>query len=126
MEEYDGIAILATNLHKNLDEAFARRLHFSIEFPFPEEEYRYQIWEKVFPKAVPLGKDIDLVFMSRQFKIAGGNIRNIALHAAFLAAENNTSISMEHLIIAAKREFQKMGKLCTETDFDEYFKLIKA
>jgi SpoVK/Ycf46/Vps4 family AAA+-type ATPase len=125
MEEYDGIAILATNLHKNIDEAFARRLHFSIEFPFPEEEYRHQIWEKVFPESIPLGKDIDLHFMSRQFKISGGNIRNIALHAAFLAAESSSVISMEYLILAAKREYQKMGKLCTEADFDKYFEFIR-
>jgi SpoVK/Ycf46/Vps4 family AAA+-type ATPase len=126
MEEYQGIVILATNLRKNLDEAFARRMHFSVEFPFPEEEDRYRIWEKAFPDAAPLSKDIDLAFMARQFKITGGNIKNIALSAAFLAAENGSSITMQHLIHATKREYQKMGKLCNEADFSEYYQLVKG
>jgi len=126
MEEYQGVVILATNLRKNLDEAFARRMHFSVEFPFPEEEDRYRIWQKAFPEAAPLSKDIALAFMARQFKITGGNIKNIALSAAFLAAEDGSSITMQHLIHAAKREYQKMGKLCTEADFGEYYELIKG
>jgi SpoVK/Ycf46/Vps4 family AAA+-type ATPase len=126
MEEYQGIVILATNLRKNLDESFARRMHFSAEFPFPEEGDRYRIWQKAFPKEAPLAENIDLAFMARQFKITGGNIKNIALSAAFLAAEDGGSITMEHLIRATKREYQKMGKLCTEADFGEYYTLVKG
>jgi hypothetical protein len=129
MEEYDGIVVLATNLRKNLDDAFVRRMHFIIEFPFPEEEDRFEIWRRVFPAQVPLAENVDLRFMARQFKIAGGNIKNIALTAAFLAAgENQPYISpvveMAHLIRATRREFQKMGKLCTPTDFGPYFSLL--
>jgi AAA+ superfamily predicted ATPase len=126
MEEYQGIVILATNLHKNLDEAFARRMHFSVEFPFPEEEDRFRIWQKAFPEAAPLSQNIDIAFMARQFKITGGNIKNIALSAAFLAVEDSGMVTMEHLIRATKREYQKMGKLCTEADFGGYFELVRG
>jgi SpoVK/Ycf46/Vps4 family AAA+-type ATPase len=126
MDEYEGIVILATNLRKNLDEAFVRRMHFVIEYPFPEEEDRYQIWSRVFPKEMPLAESVDLRFMARQFKIAGGNIKNIALTAAFLAASDGSDavVEMLHLIRATRREFQKMGKLITETDFGMYYKWI--
>jgi AAA+ superfamily predicted ATPase len=126
MEEYQGIVILATNFRKNLDEAFARRMHFNVEFPFPVEEDRYRIWQKAFPEAAPLSQDIDLAFMARQFKITGGNIKNIALSAAFLAVEDSRMVTMEHLIGATKREYQKMGKLCTEADFGGYFELVRG
>jgi SpoVK/Ycf46/Vps4 family AAA+-type ATPase len=126
MEVYDGVVILATNLRKNMDEAFARRMHFSVEFPIPEETDRYRIWQGIFPGEAPLNNNIDLTFLARQFKITGGNIKNIALSAAFLAAEDSGSITMETLIRATKREYQKMGKLCTEGDFAHYFELVKG
>lgn len=130
MEEYDGIVILATNLRKNLDEAFVRRMHFMIEYPFPEEDDRLKIWQRSFPRGVPMGETVDLQFMARQFKIAGGNIKNICLAAAFLAAGDveqpaEAKVEMHHLIRATRREFQKMGKLCTVTDFGRYFSLLK-
>jgi AAA+ superfamily predicted ATPase len=126
MEEYDGVVILATNMRKNMDESFARRLHFALEFPMPEEPDRYRIWKSVFPAEAPMAADVDLVFMARQFKMSGGNIKNIALGAAFLAAENGGHISMNNLIKATRREYQKTGKLCTEGDFSEYFELVKG
>ncbi|MFO8009689.1 MAG: ATP-binding protein [Dehalococcoidia bacterium] len=126
MEEYEGIVILATNLKKNIDEAFARRMHFSVEFPQPEASDRLLIWQGMFPLEAPLGDDVDLNFMARQFKITGGNIKNIALSAAFLAASDGRSINMEHLIRATKREYQKVGKLWNETDFGPFFELIKG
>jgi ATP-dependent 26S proteasome regulatory subunit len=126
MEEYDGVVILATNLRKNMDEAFARRMHFTVEFPVPEEADRNRIWQGIFPKEAPLSEDIDLYFMARQFRITGANIKNIALNAAFLAAEDGGLITMETLIRATKREYQKTGKLCTESDFARYFDLVKG
>jgi len=126
MDEYEGVVILATNLRKNMDDAFARRMHFAIEFPFPEETDRYRIWQHVFPSAAPLVEDVDLGFLARQFRITGGNIKNIALGAAFLAAQDGGRITMEYLIRATKREYQKMGKLCTEGDFAQYFEMVKA
>lgn len=117
MEEYEGITILTTNLRQNLDEAFTRRIRFIIEFPFPEADSRLQIWQGIFPKKMPVGVDVDLQLMAQKFKLAGGNIRNIALAAAFLAAEDGGCVGMKHLFQATKREFQKMGRLVNEEDF---------
>ncbi len=123
MEEYEGIVILATNIRKNIDDAFLRRIHFVIEFPLPEEEYREKIWMNIFPVQTPIDS-IDFAFLSR-LKITGGNIKNIALSAAFMAADNSSSIKMEHIIRATRREFQKIGKLCEKRDFGKYYELLE-
>jgi ATP-dependent 26S proteasome regulatory subunit len=125
MEEHEGIVILATNLQKNLDEAFLRRLHFAVEFPFPDEEHRQRLWQSVFPAAAPLATDIDVAFLARRLKLSGGNIKNIVINAAFLAAENAGTIGMEHVVLATKREFQKLGRLCVKSDFAQYYDLVK-
>lgn len=125
MEEYDGVALLATNLHANVDEAFLRRLKFSIEFPFPDEPARLLIWQEFFPPAVPTSSDIDFPFLARQFKLAGGNIKNIVLNAAFLAAARDEPVSMRHIILAAHREYQKMGKISLESEFGQYYRMVK-
>jgi len=126
MEEYDGVVILATNLRKNLDDAFARRLHVAIDFPFPEEADRLRIWRKVFPAAAPLAADVDLRFLARRFRLTGGNLRNVALLAAYLAAEDGTAIGMGQIVRAVKREHQKTGKLTTEADFGPYLALVRG
>ena len=97
-----------------------------MEFPYPEEDDRKRIWQRIFPAKAPLAKDVDFGFLARQFKITGGNIKNIALGAAFLAADDGGKINIEHLIKATKREYQKIGRLCTETDFAPYFDLVKG
>lgn len=117
MEEYEGVVILATNLRENMDEAFTRRIRFIVEFPFPDEPSRLRIWQTHFPKEAPVSAEIDYEFLSKQFQIAGGNIKNIVLNAAFLAAENGGVIGMEHVLHGAKREYEKMGKLWIEKDF---------
>jgi ATPase family associated with various cellular activities (AAA) len=117
MEEYDGVVILATNLRKNMDEAFVRRLQFTVEFPFPDEKDRRRIWKGVWPDDTPRDPALDIDFMARRFEIAGGSIRNIALAAAFLAADDGNVVTMSHLMHATKREFQKMGKVVTEGQF---------
>jgi AAA+ superfamily predicted ATPase len=126
MEEYDGVVILATNLRKNIDDAFIRRMHMTIEFPFPEEPDRLRIWQKVFPPEAPVGEDVDFAFLARQFKVTGGNIRNIALLSAFLAAEEGRVIGMTHVVRAIKREYQKLGKLVTESDFGPYLSIVRG
>ncbi|MEH2188572.1 MAG: ATP-binding protein [Nostoc sp.] len=123
MEEYQGVVILATNLRKNMDDAFVRRMHFSIEFPFPNKKERRRIWEQIFPKTTPRSPDLDLDFMAQRFEIAGGNIRNIALASAFLAADDGGAIGMNHLISATRREYQKMGKIVSQGEFGEYERL---
>lgn len=115
MEAYDGVTILATNLRSNLDEAFMRRLHFAIDFPFPEPPDRLKIWQTLFPAGVPRDPDIDWQYLARRFKLAGGNIRNIIVGATYLAATNGQVVKMEHLLHAMRRELQKMGRLVDET-----------
>ena len=110
IEEYNGLVILASNFRRNIDEAFLRRMHFIVEFPFPDEKMRKEIWKKVFPEEAPLAKNIDFGFLAKNFKLSGGNIRNVALAGAFWATENSGQITMEHLLQGVKREYQKMGK----------------
>ncbi|MCA9422772.1 MAG: ATP-binding protein, partial [Nitrospira sp.] len=111
MEDYEGIVILGTNFRKNLDEAFVRRMHTTIEFPFPDEKERRKIWEKIWPEATPLNANVDLDFMAKRFPLTGGNIKNIAVASSFLALENGREVMMKHLLQATRREFQKMGKV---------------
>jgi SpoVK/Ycf46/Vps4 family AAA+-type ATPase len=125
MEEYEGISILATNLRKSLDQAFARRLQHTVEFPFPDADYRERIWRRIFPTAAPLAGDVDFAFLAKRFEFAGGSIKNVALAAAFLAAEDGGRISMAHLIRATARELRKIGKLPTKSEFREYYELIR-
>jgi hypothetical protein len=121
MEAYDGIAILASNLRQNLDEAFTRRLDFMIDFPFPEEDDRLRIWQVSFPEGAPLAEDVDLVEISNRYRMAGGNIRNAAMASAFLAAGEGTAcIEMRHIMHAVWREHQKMGRLL-EDEFSRRF-----
>jgi len=119
MEEYEGTVILATNLRKNMDDAFVRRIQFTIEFPFPAADQRLAIWQRMWPKNMPR-QELDLNFMARRFEISGGNIRNIALSAAFLGAEDGGCVKMKHLIRATWQEYQKMGKVVMEGEFGEY------
>jgi hypothetical protein len=116
MEIYDGVAILATNLRANLDEAFTRRLQFSVHFPFPEEAYRLRIWQTLFPPGVPREGDVDFDLLARRFRLSGGSIRNIIVSAAYLAAANGRAVSMDHLLHGTRRELQKMGRLVNEAD----------
>ena len=126
LETYEGLAVLTTNLRGNIDEAFVRRLDCVLEFPLPEEAERLQIWRRAVPVEAPVADDADLAFLARKFKLAGGHIRNIALTAAFLAAEDEASIGMKHLARATRREYQKLGKLVAESDFEQHYSLLKS
>ncbi len=99
-------------------------MHFVVDFPMPEEPYRLRIWQTTIPKEVPLAADVDLPFLARQFRISGGNIRNIVLAAAFLAASEGDELCMRHLIRGTRREFQKLGRMVTEADFGEHIGLL--
>lgn len=126
MEEYDGVTILATNYIQNFDEAFKRRIKFVIDFPFPNQNQRYQIWQKVFPEQLPLG-ELDYDYLTSKFELSGSNIKNIALHSAFLAAaEGSGKVEMKHLIAAIRNEFAKSGKMFTKEDAGEYYVLLEA
>jgi hypothetical protein len=120
-EEHDGFVIHATNLSQNIDEAFRRRMNYTVEFPFPDEHHRELLWRGMFPPQTPLGGDLDFAFLGRQFLLSGGNIKNAALAAAFLAAADETSVEMRHLIQAVASELQKLGKLPSAADFKQYY-----
>lgn len=118
MEAYDGIAILATNMRANLDEAFTRRFNYIIDFPFPDVEYREALWRIHFLTSLPLTEGIDVGMLARRFRLAGGNIKNIVVAAAFLAAHDQSAISPAHILHAARREYQKMGRLIEDSMFE--------
>jgi SpoVK/Ycf46/Vps4 family AAA+-type ATPase len=123
VEQYQGVVVLATNFQKNLDEAFLRRIQYVVDFPFPDEQARELIWKLHFPDKAPYDRDLDFRFLASQFKIAGGNIRNVVIEAAFLAAQEGGAegrISMKHVIEALKHEHQKQGKLVMKTDLGPY------
>jgi SpoVK/Ycf46/Vps4 family AAA+-type ATPase len=124
MEEHDELSILATNLRRNMDDAFVRRLTFAILFPQPDVSQRLRIWESIWPHQTPVAADLDLHYMARQFKFTGGNIRNVAVAAAFQAAADGQPVGMTHLIHATRREFQKMSKVIGRQEFGEYAALL--
>lgn len=125
MELFEGLAILTTNLRSNLDEAFTRRLDAVVDFPMPEEDDRLRMWATHLRPGLPREEPLDLEFLARAFRVSGGNIRNITLGAAFLAAGEDQPVGMEHLIRATEREYRKLGNLCLEAEFGPYFGLIK-
>jgi len=123
MEDYRGLAILATNKKSHLDEAFRRRLRFLVEFPFPDAGQRERIWEKSFPSAAETG-GLDFTFLAR-LEITGANIHNIALNAAFLAAAERSPIRMDYVVLACRREYAKIDKLVTESEFGPYYAVVR-
>jgi SpoVK/Ycf46/Vps4 family AAA+-type ATPase len=114
MEAYRGLAILTTNLKDALDTAFLRRLRFLVQFPFPDAAQRADIWRRVFPRETPTeGLNADKL---ARLSVAGGNIRNIALAAAFLAADEGTPVRMPHLLRAARGELAKIERPFSESE----------
>ena len=110
MEQYDGIAILATNLREHLDDAFTRRLQFIIDFPFPNDAERRRIWANCL-HGVPHEPRIDVGQLGRDFRFSGANIKNAVLHAAFLAAAQDSRVGMPQVLQAVRSEHHKMGKV---------------
>ncbi|WP_446870771.1 ATP-binding protein [Phormidesmis sp. 146-12] len=114
METYQGLAILTTNLKETLDTAFLRRIRFVIKFPFPDAVQREEIWRRVFPETLPV-EALDMAKLAR-LNVAGGNIRNIALNAAFIAADTEEAVGMKHLLEAAKSEYAKLERTLTDAE----------
>jgi hypothetical protein len=114
MESYRGLAILTTNMKQALDSAFLRRIRFIVQFPFPGAAERRRIWERVFPKQAPAGT-LDYARLA-QLNVAGGLIRNIAMHAAFLAADQGSRIGMNHILNAARVEYAKLDRPLTPAE----------
>jgi hypothetical protein len=114
MESYRGLAVLTTNMRSALDTAFLRRLRFVVQFPFPDQQHRAEIWRRIFPSGTPLdGVDPDRL---ARLNVAGGNIRNIALNAAFMAADAGEPVRMTHLLRATRSEYAKLEKPLTEAE----------
>lgn len=114
MESYRGIAILTTNMQHAIDPAFMRRLRFIVQFPFPDQASRARIWESIFPAATPVG-ELDFDQLAR-LNVSGGVIRNIAMHAAFLAADDSMLVEPRHILAAARTEYAKIDKPLTAAE----------
>jgi AAA+ superfamily predicted ATPase len=114
MEAYQGLAILTTNLKDSLDKAFLRRIRFVIKFPFPDAKQRAEIWQRIFPSQTPT-EDLEVSLLGK-LSVAGGNIRNIALNAAFVAADAGEPVMMKHILAAAKSEYVKLEQALTDTE----------
>ncbi|MFD5031026.1 ATP-binding protein [Streptomyces sp. NPDC058405] len=124
MESFDGLAILATNLRANLDDAFTRRLDLVIDFPIPDAGQRRLLWDRSLGPLLPRGSGLDLDFCATSFELAGGNIRSVAVTAAYLSAESGTPVTMPTLIHAIQREYQKLGRLTLASEFGPYLGLL--
>jgi hypothetical protein len=111
LDSFEGIAILTTNFGNAIDPAFKRRLTYRVTFPFPDEDMREQLWKSLIPPNVPVQGRLDFATLAQRFRLSGGYIRNAALRAAFLAAEEGTSLTHEHLERAIRMEFREIGKL---------------
>ncbi len=121
LETFDGLAVLATNLRANIDEAFTRRLDAIIDFPAPTPELRRSLWVHCLASPLPVADDIDLDFLAESFELAGGNIRSASTTAAYLAAAGGAPVTMEHLITAVEQEYRKLGRLVLEREFGRYY-----
>ena len=127
MESYEGAVILATNFRRNIDDAFLRRLDFVIDFPFPEPRDRERLWRGLVPAARRRWRATSTSASSRErFKLSGGAIRNCTLAAAFLAAEEGSTIDMAHLVRAVSVEYAKLGRLTMGADFDGFEELVRG
>ena len=124
IEEHEGVVILASNLSKNIDEAFSRRLHYVIEFPAARRNPPRTALARHVSAGSAAGERPGLAFLAKQFSIAGGDIRNVALDAAFLAAQDGRVITMKQLINAMARQMKKQGRIPSPTDFKQYHALI--
>lgn len=128
VEEYSGVVILATNLRQNIDDAFIRRIHVIVDFPFPEVDARYRIWLGLFPEYVARPTRQEICRLAQLFRLAGGNIQNIVIDATFRARaegsfdeQGRLQVKLRHLVLATAREYQKLGQPLTRGLFGEDF-----
>ncbi|MEH2137461.1 ATP-binding protein [Nostoc sp.] len=118
IESYRGLAILTTNLKSSIDQAFLRRLRFVVQFPFPDAKQRAEIWQRVFPSQTPT-EGLDFTKLA-QLSVTGGNIRNIALNAAFIAANSGDSLGMKHILQATKSEYTKLERSLADAEIKSW------
>lgn len=125
LESYAGLAILATNLPKNLDDAFLRRLQVRAEFPMPAAAERREIWDRLIPRGDDRDRDVDLALLSERFEVAGGTIRNAVFTALLIAAEENQAVGMRHLVLGLWRELEKLGRVLDLAQFGGWREAIE-
>lgn len=111
IENFDGIALLTTNLEKHIDKAFQRRIGFKLHFPFPDAAARGQIWRTLIPQACPVEDDVDWADLGERFELSGGHIKNAVLRAAYQAASAGATLGTRHLEFAARQECKNAGKV---------------
>jgi hypothetical protein len=127
MERFKGLAILATNRRKDIDEAFLRRLRYTVEFPMPELRERRELWQRLIPAAVD-SSEVDVEFLARQFPLAGGHIRSIVLNACLQTANGGAGkpkLTMDRVIVAVKREYDKLGRTVTLDQFGRHAGIVE-
>jgi len=126
LETFDGLAVLATNLRANIDEAFTRRLDAIIDFPAPTPDLRQELWRQCLGAPLPVADNVDVEFLADSFELAGGNIRSSATTAAYLAAEDRGPVTMAHVVTAVAQEYRKLGRLVLEKEFGRYLGLLSG
>lgn len=126
METFDGLAVLATNLRANLDEALGRRLDLVIDFPMPDPVLRRMLWAHCLGSRIPRSADLDLEFCAATFELSGGNIRSAVITAAYLAAHYGRAINNEDLVTGVYREYRKLGRLTLESEFGDYLDQLRC
>jgi AAA+ superfamily predicted ATPase len=123
VEEYAGVVILASNLRQNIDEAFMRRIHVVVDFPFPGPEARSRIWRGMFPRELGRPPDDDLELLANRFELSGGSTKNVVVDAAFRALAESEGgapeVTLRHLVLGIAREYQKLGRPITRGEFSE-------
>jgi ATPase family protein associated with various cellular activities (AAA) len=132
MERFKGLAVLATNRRGDLDEAFLRRLRYVVEFPLPDAPQRLEIWRRVVPRGVDAAQ-LDFEFLARQFQLSGGNIRSAVFNACLQAAadqppaaESKPQLTMDEVVIAIKREYDKLQRSVNLGQFGQYARVVQA
>ncbi|MBQ8687623.1 MAG: ATP-binding protein [Ruminococcus sp.] len=125
LERYDGIVILATNFINNLDNAFMRRMKYILQFSLPSAAVRREIWESCFTEEMPVAEPIDFDYLAEQFQFAGANIKNVVLASAFLAASEESAITMRHILKSVGNEYLKFQKHALAGEFGKYSDLYR-
>jgi len=116
IERFDGVVILTTNLDKGIDDAFARRIRFKIDFPLPNAEARRRLWRALIPQQVPLSKNVDMEALAQEYELSGGHIKEVVLRAASLALQNGGVVNQEILKRCSNAEYRKLGKLIAQNE----------
>ncbi len=124
LEAFDGLAVLATNLKRNIDTAFMRRIDVLVDFPFPGPAHRRRLWTMLLPPDMPRDPGLDLGFLAETFELSGGHIKNAVQAAALTAAAEGVAVGMSHLLLGVRWELQKQSKLAPPASFGRYAALV--